>query len=55
MGHLDVPAIPSNIEQGLLSGSLLTTTRYPTNLAVTFFDGVDEIAAWGRSTRIGVR
>jgi NTE family protein len=52
---LDVPAIHENIERGFLRGIALTATSYRTNLAVTFFDGVEEITPWGRSTRIGVR
>ncbi len=53
--RLDTRAIGENIERGLVRGIALTTTSYRTNLAVTFFDGVKEIAPWGRSTRIGVR
>ncbi len=53
--RLDVAAIRENIERGLVRGIALTTTAYRSNLAVTFFDGAEHIAPWGRSTRIGVR
>jgi NTE family protein len=53
--RLDVEAIRENIERELVHGIALTATNYRTNLAVTFFDGADGIAPWGRSTRIGLR
>jgi len=54
-GRLDMDAVRRNVDQGRVRGIALTATNYRTNLAVTFFDGVDEIRPWGRSTRIGMR
>jgi NTE family protein len=53
--RLDILAIRQHIKRGLIHGLALTTTNYRTNLAVTFFDGAEEIRPWGRSTRIGIR
>ena len=52
---LDMAAVHENVGRGLVRGVALTTTSYRANLAVTFFDGVEGIQPWGRSTRIGVR
>lgn len=53
--RLDMDAVRRNIAEGRLRGIALTATNYRTNLAVTFFDGVESIRPWGRSTRIGMR
>jgi NTE family protein len=53
--RLDMSLVRENVDRGLVHGIALTTTNYRTNLAVTFFDGAEEIQPWGRSTRIGVR
>ena len=53
--RLDMDAVRRNIEEGRVRGIAITATNYRTNLAVTFFDGAEDIPPWGRSTRIGMR
>jgi NTE family protein len=53
--RLDMSMVRESVERGLVHGIALTTTNYRTNLAVTFFDGAEQIAPWGRTTRIGMR
>jgi NTE family protein len=53
--RLDMNAVRGAVERGRVHGIALTATNYRTNLAVTFFDGADDIDPWTRSTRVGMR
>jgi NTE family protein len=51
--HLD--KLPQFFKSGILRGASFSATNYWTGTAISFFDGVDDIETWTRSTRMGVR
>lgn len=51
--HLD--RLSGFIKSGVLRGASFSATNYLTGTAISFFDGVEDIQTWTRSTRIGVR
>jgi NTE family protein len=51
--NLDMSAIARNLERGRLRGVGVTATNYDSGLAVTFFQGLPDLAPWSRVTRIG--
>jgi NTE family protein len=53
--HIDWSGVRSSIERGHLRAVALCATSYATGQSVTFFDGVEGIAGWARSQRLGRR
>ena len=53
--ELQLDKLSQFFKQGILRGVSLSATNYLTGTAISFFDGVEEIEPWMRSTRIGVR
>jgi NTE family protein len=47
--------IRTSIERGHLRGVALCATSYASGQSVTFYDGVEDIAEWARSQRLGRR
>ena len=54
-GSLNLEKIPEFIQRGILNGVSFSATNYLTGTAISFFDGIDAIQPWVRSTRIGVK
>lgn len=52
---LHVERVRQHVAEGRLRGVAVTATSYHTGTALTFFDGVDDIAPWVRSSRLGTR
>ena len=53
--ELQLDRLSGFFKSGALRGGSFSATNYLTGTALSFFDGVDEIQPWSRSTRIGVR
>ncbi|MBC7386256.1 MAG: hypothetical protein H7301_08875 [Cryobacterium sp.] len=53
--RIDFPAIQRNLENEVLSGVAFSATDYRSGLAVSFFDGDENIQPWKRSGRRGSR
>ena len=53
--ELQLDKLSSHFKQGYLRGACVSATNYLTGTAISFFDGVEELTPWMRSTRIGVR
>jgi NTE family protein len=53
--RLPLADLRRNISSGAIRGFAVTATSYATNVAVTYFDGADDIQPWVRATRVGVR
>lgn len=51
--HLD--RLPQFFKSGVLRGASFSATSYWTGTAISFFDGIEELKPWTRSTRMGVR
>jgi len=54
-GSLNLERIPEFIQRGILNGVSFSATNYLTGTAISFFDGIDSIQPWVRSTRIGIK
>jgi NTE family protein len=50
-----VTRLSKHFDAGRLRGVAVTATSYASNMAVTFFDGHQDIEPWVRNTRLGVR
>ena len=53
--ELPTARIAEHVRAGRLRGAAVTATSYHSGSAMTFYDGAPELAAWSRSTRLGVR
>ena len=53
--RVEWPSIRMSIERGHLRAVALCATSYASGQSVTFFDGVQEVADWARSQRLGRR
>ena len=53
--ELPTARIAEHVRAGRLRGAAVTATSYHSGSAMTFYDGVPELAPWSRSTRLGVR
>ena len=53
--RLPLADLRRNIASGAIRGFAVTATSYATSVAVTFFDGAEDIQPWVRATRVGVR
>jgi NTE family protein len=53
--ELQLDRLPGFFKSGILRGASVSGTNYATGTAISFFDGVDDIQPWARSTRIGLR
>lgn len=53
--RLPLADLRRNIASGAIRGFAVTATSYATNVAVTYFDGAEDIQPWVRATRVGVR
>jgi len=53
--EIQLDRLPGFFKSGILRGVSVSATNYATGTAISFFDGIDEIEPWVRSTRIGVR
>jgi len=53
--ELPLERLPNFIMEGLLHGVAITATNYSTGTGVSFFDGIESLTPWVRSTRIGTR
>jgi len=53
--ELQLDKLPQFFKNGVLRGVSVSATNYMSGTAISFFDGVEEIEPWVRSTRIGVR
>jgi NTE family protein len=53
--RLPLADLRRNISSGAIRGFAVTATSYATNVAVTYFDGAEDIQPWVRATRVGVR
>lgn len=47
--------LPELFNKGILRGVGFSATNYQTGTAISFYDGVDELMPWVRSTRLGIR
>jgi NTE family protein len=47
--------LPELFKRGILRGVGFSATNYQTGTAISFYDGVDELMPWVRSTRLGIR
>ena len=53
--ELQLDKLPQFFKQGILHGACVSATNYLTGTAISFFDGVESLNPWMRSTRLGVR
>ena len=51
--HLD--KLQGFFKSGVLRGASVSATNYATGTAISFFDGVEDLKPWARSTRLGLR
>ncbi len=54
-GEFNRPRLERAIESGALHALCITASSYSRGVAVTFFEGADDIAEWQRARRIGQR
>jgi NTE family protein len=53
--ELKLDRLPQFFKDGTLRGVSVSATNYLTGTAISFFDGIDEIQPWARSTRFGIK
>ncbi|MBS1959986.1 MAG: patatin-like phospholipase family protein [Bdellovibrionales bacterium] len=53
--ELQLDRLQQHFKAGILHGVSVSATNYWTGTAVSFYDGVEDIKTWVRTTRIGVR
>ena len=53
--ELQLDKLPGFFKSGVLRGVSFSATNYATGTAISFFDGIEKIEPWARSTRIGIR
>ncbi len=53
--ELRLELLPSFFKTGILRGVSVSATNYLTGTAISFYDGIQELNPWVRSTRLGVQ
>ena len=53
--ELHIDRLPEFFKTGILRGACFSATNYQTGTAISFYDGVEELVPWVRSTRLGIR
>lgn len=53
--ELKLERLPELFNTGILRGVCLSATNYLTGTSICFYDGVEEINPWVRSTRLGIK
>jgi NTE family protein len=53
--ELKLERLPEYFEKKILRGVSFSATNYQTGTSISFYDGIDDITPWVRSTRLGVR
>jgi NTE family protein len=53
--ELQLDKLQGFFKSGVLRGCSVSATNYATGTAISFFDGIEEIQPWARSTRLGIR
>jgi NTE family protein len=53
--ELTLDKLPKFFKSGVLRGASFSATNYLTGTAISFYDGIDDVQPWVRSTRIGIR
>ena len=53
--EMQLDRLPQFFKSGLLKGVSFSATNYLTGTAISFYDGIEDIQPWVRSTRLGVR
>ncbi len=53
--ELQLDKLPKMFKKGILRGVSVSSTNYSTGTAISFYDGVEELSPWVRSTRLGIK